>query len=101
MNTENTCPNCGRSADIVPLTKHHVIPKVRGGKNGTVMVLCNDCHVFLNTQYTPAEQQQILGTQELVLADEAMQKFARFAAKQTSTVAQHDSHHRKRKRGNR
>lgn len=95
---DSSCLNCSRSSDIVILTKHHVIPRSRGGKGGLLMILCDDCHTFLNTQYTAKEQASMLGTVELVLADAKMRNFGKFAAKQASGLSHRESRSRRSKR---
>lgn len=94
---EDRCPNCGRDSSQVQLTKHHLVPRSRGGKNSETMLLCDDCHTFLNTQYTPAEQEQLSEVRKL-LADPRMRRFGKFAAKQRGGIKHRDSKRRRAKR---
>lgn len=93
----HVCPNCRRDDTVVPITRHHLIPIIRGGKKGPMMPLCEDCHRFLNTQYTPAEQEQ-LSNPAALLADEKMARFGRFAARQNGQIKQRESRERRARR---
>lgn len=92
------CVNCGRDATRVPMTAHHLHPKVRGGKDGPTCPLCVDCHRFLNTQYTENEQRDRFPTADALRTDGAMMKFSLFARKQHKRVFQVESRRRKAKR---
>ena len=85
------CGNCQRDESSVDITRHHLRPVVRGGKNGETMLLCVDCHGHLHSQYTENHLRDFLSKPELVVADDAMIKFARFASKQRGQVRKRDS----------
>lgn len=94
---DGVCPNCGRDGSQVQLTRHHLVPKSRGGRRGDTLTLCVDCHTFLNTQYTPAEQEQ-LSQPERLLADPRMRRFGRFASRQRGGIKHRESRQRRSRR---
>jgi len=77
------CPNCTR---IMGLTKHHLVPKVKGGKEGPIMWICRDCHSQLHVLYDNNFLRDFRSTKIEVLADPAMRKFGKFAAKQSGGI---------------
>jgi hypothetical protein len=92
------CLNCGRNEEIVGITKHHCIPQVKGGKKGPVMDLCSDCHGQIHVLYTPNHLRDLLNTPELVVADEQMRKFGKYARKQNGRIKKREGKERRRKR---
>lgn len=90
------CTNCHRDESTVIQTTHHLIPVVKGGKNKETIPLCQDCHNFLNTQFTESQQRDLLFTKELLVTNEKMAAFAKFARKQNKKVKQRESNERYR-----
>ena len=82
------CKLCHR--DYVVLSEHHLIPKMLHRKlrkkykkdvlNKTITV-CVDCHRHIHVLYTEKELFRNYHTLELILNDEAIQKFIKFARK--------------------
>lgn len=91
---QGTCPNCNR--DIM-LTKHHLIPKVKGGKSGPVMWICRDCHSHLHMLHDNNFLRDFRKTEMEVLADPEMRKFGKFASKQDGRIKKRAPKHRRRK----
>jgi len=89
MITDN-CPNCGR---LCELTKHHLIPKNKKGKNReeNYFYLCTDCHTQLHLLYCNSILRDVLNTKENILADEQMIKFRKFARKQQGKIKRRQS----------
>jgi hypothetical protein len=46
------CCLCGRAFARAGLTKHHCLPKSRGGTAEDVELLCSMCHGMVHTTYT-------------------------------------------------
>lgn len=92
------CPNCGRSSDLVEITRHHlsVRSRVRGRDKGPTMPLCEDCHRQLNALYDERTQATLLGTAESLLGDVEMRKFGRWAARQRKRVKRRQARGRRR-----
>jgi len=84
------CELCKRDID---LTKHHLIPKSKDGDSddSNYMYLCKDCHSQIHLLYTNAYLRDFLNTKELVLGDEKLIKFAKFAKKQTKRISKKQS----------
>lgn len=82
------CPTCGRQEPLIKMTKHHMVPKHKGGKSEeeNYIWLCGDCHTQLHLLYDNAYLRDNLNSAELVLADDRLKKFGRFAAKQTKRI---------------
>jgi hypothetical protein len=46
------CGLCGRPFDRARLTKHHCLPRERGGTVEDVELLCSQCHSMVHATYT-------------------------------------------------
>src|SRR5947209_5739545 len=46
------CALCGRPFDPARLTKHHCLPRERGGSAEDVELLCSQCHGMVHATYT-------------------------------------------------
>lgn len=90
--TPECCELCNRE---VPLTFHHLIPKMVQGRNyfkknfkkedferGTY--LCRKCHSGIHKLYNEMTLAKEFNTLEALKADEAVMKHARWASKQKS-----------------
>jgi hypothetical protein len=49
---ELTCSLCGRAFRRSALTKHHCLPKEKGGTQEDVELLCPQCHGMVHATYT-------------------------------------------------
>ena len=50
------CPLCGRPVpDGAPQSLHHLVPKLKGGKGGPVVLLHQICHNEIHVTLTEAE----------------------------------------------
>lgn len=90
---DGICPNCGRS---IKLTRHHLIPKVKGGEDDVIMLICRDCHSQLHMLYDNNFLRDFRKTEMEVLADPAMRKFGKFASKQKKNIKKVAPKHRRR-----
>lgn len=71
------CLVCGRPLGSTGISKHHIVPKSRGGKE--VIELHNICHEKLHRTFTNKELESIIFT--AVLEHEEIQKFIKWVAK--------------------
>ena len=73
---------------------------VKGGKNedSNYFYLCKDCHAQLHLLYDENYLRDNLSTPKLILEDEKMIKFAKFASKQKSRIKKKVSNERRKKR---
>lgn len=88
-----SCPNCNRQEPAINLTKHHMVPKHKGGKNeeANYLWLCGDCHSQLHLLYDNRYLRDSLYNEGLILDDEQMIKFGKFAAKQSGYITRRAS----------
>lgn len=52
MDTSLLCSLCGRPFTRRQLTKHHCLPKEKGGTSDHVELLCSQCHGMVHATYT-------------------------------------------------
>lgn len=76
-----SCPLCGREIPRHLESKHHLIPKLKGGTNGPIAVLHRACHSKIHAVFTEAELARSYHTTEQLLTNPEMQKFVRWIAK--------------------
>ena len=72
-------------------SKHHLVPKSRVGEE--TVAICSDCHRQLHALFTLAELEREFSTVEALKNSPAMQKWIRWAGKQSGgRVAVRTSH---------
>jgi len=74
------CPLCQRAGDFLTPSKHHLVPKSRGGT--TVAEICMDCHRQIHALFTLPELARDFGTLDALRTSEPMQKWIKWAGKQ-------------------
>lgn len=80
------CPLCQRP--IPPEARqslHHLIPKLKGGKGGLVVLLHQICHSEIHATLTEAELARDFATIEALRAHPRLEKFIRWVAKRPPT----------------
>lgn len=84
------CELCNRD---IELTKHHLIPKSKNGDSddSNYIYLCKDCHSQIHLLYPNTYLRDFLNTRELILADDQLIKFAKFAKKQNKRISKKQS----------
>ncbi|MEO0773531.1 MAG: HNH endonuclease [Pseudomonadota bacterium] len=76
------CPLCGRPIPPdVRQSQHHLIPKLKGGKGGPVVLLHQICHNEIHATLTEAELARDYSTVEALRAHPRLAKFIRWVAK--------------------
>jgi hypothetical protein len=56
MATDPICPLCGRPIPAdVPASRHHLVPRLKGGKGGETVLLHHICHKEIHATLTEAE----------------------------------------------
>ncbi|MHA6345035.1 HNH endonuclease family protein [Roseivivax sp. CAU 1761] len=76
------CPLCGRP--IPPGAKqswHHLVPKLKGGKAGPVVLLHQICHNEIHTTFTEAELARDFASIAALRAHPRMARFLAWVAK--------------------
>jgi hypothetical protein len=77
------CPLCGRDIPPELESRHHLVPKLKGGKTraDNIVVLHRPCHDKVHACFTETELARSYATIEALRADPAIDKFARWIAK--------------------
>lgn len=76
------CPLCGRAIPAdVPQSLHHLVPKLKGGTKGPVVLLHHICHKEIHARFTEAELAQRFNSVEAILSEGRMADFLAWVAK--------------------
>jgi len=74
--TDPLCPLCLRPIPPdVPQSLHHLVPRLKGGKGGAVVLLHHICHKEIHARFTESELARSFHTVEALRASERMQPF--------------------------
>jgi len=80
------CPLCGRPIPKdVPQSLHHLIPKLKGGKGGPVVLMHHICHGEVHATLTEAELARDYSTPEALRAHPRLAKFVAWVAKRPAS----------------
>jgi hypothetical protein len=80
INSVFHCELCKREVGI--LTRHHLVPKSRGGRGGNVIMLCVSCKDQIHRLFTNKELERVYNTLEKILGDERVKNYIRWIRKQ-------------------
>ena len=76
------CALCGRAIPPdVAQSLHHLIPKLKGGKGGPVVLLHHICHKEIHASLTEAELARSYNTPEALRAHPRLSKFIAWVAR--------------------
>lgn len=82
MTEPPTCPLCLRPIpEGVPQSLHHLVPKLKGGKGGAVVLLHHICHKEIHARFSEAELARLYNTPEALCAAPEMAGFLAWVAK--------------------
>ena len=74
--TEPICPLCGRPIpEGVKQSRHHLVPKLKGGKGGPTVLLHHICHREIHATLTEAELAAEYHTIDALRAHPRLAKF--------------------------
>jgi hypothetical protein len=84
MDAPPICPLCARPIPAdVPQSLHHLIPKLKGGKGGPVVLLHHICHREIHATLTEAELARDYNTPDALRAHPRLAKFIAWVAKRS------------------
>lgn len=79
---QNNCVICDRElGDENTISKHHLVPKSKGGRHGETILIHNICHQKIHSLFTEKELRDNYQTVEKLRANEEMQKFKKWVSK--------------------
>ena len=91
MDSVKYCPICSRELGSAASTsRHHLIPKSRGGRYGETITIHNICHQKIHSLFTERELKDHYHTVERLLSHEDMQKFIKWVAKKDKDFYQYN-----------
>ena len=77
-----TCPLCLRPIPAgVPQSRHHLIPKLRGGKGGETVLLHQVCHSTIHKTLSETDLARNYATTEALRAHPELRRFFDWVAK--------------------
>ena len=75
------CPLCGRPIPPeVPQSRHHLVPRLRGGKGGKAVLLHAICHAEIHATLTETELARAYPTIEALRAHPRIARFVAWVA---------------------
>lgn len=74
------CELCERDVEVI--TKHHLIPKSKGGTLETSADLCRTCHSTVHNRFSNQELALVYNTLESLKNAESMQGYLKWIKKQ-------------------
>ncbi|MFK8104578.1 MAG: HNH endonuclease [Saprospiraceae bacterium] len=90
-----TCVICERALGDKNISKHHLIPKSKGGSKFETILIHNICHQKIHSIFSEKELKDTYHTVEALKQTEEIQKFVQWVAKKDSSFYQRN---RRRKR---
>ncbi|MCV2867216.1 HNH endonuclease [Defluviimonas sp. WL0002] len=76
------CPLCGRPIPPdVPQSQHHLVPKMRGGKGGPVVLLHHICHREIHATLSETQLARNFATIESLRSHPRLAKFIDWVAR--------------------
>lgn len=79
MTENHLCELCNRNVSII--TRHHLIPKQKGGSNYKTICLCITCHKQIHALFTNTELATLYNSMESLKSNERIVKFLKFVEK--------------------
>lgn len=75
------CPFCGRPIPAQVQSRHHLVPRLRGGKGGETVLLHRICHKETHASLSETELARHYSMIEALLAHPRLARFAAWMAK--------------------
>ena len=75
------CLICERELGSKNISKHHLIPKSKGGKNSETILIHNICHQKIHSVFTEKELKEEFHTIDKLKGNEEIIKFIKWVSK--------------------
>lgn len=79
------CALCGRAFDPARLTRHHCLPREKGGKQEHVEMMCSQCHGMVHATYTNQTLAALYPTIDQLRQAPELTAFLRWVRKQPAS----------------
>lgn len=79
------CGVCGRAFERSGLTKHHCLPKSKGGTSEDVELICSQCHSMVHATFTNATLEALYPTLPALRKAPELQAYIKWVRKQPPT----------------
>ena len=79
------CQLCGRSFPRAGLTRHHCLPKAKGGTEDHVELMCGQCHTMVHATFTNATLAALYPTVAELRKAAELAPYIRWVRKQPAT----------------
>ena len=86
-----TCPICSRTLGKINTSKHHLIPKSRGGKDSELIEIHNICHQKIHSVFTLKELRDHYNSVEELISHEEISKFIKWVSKKAPEFYQRNA----------
>ena len=93
---DQRCPLCERELGEVNISRHHLTPKSKGGKNGPTIMLHNICHQKIHSVFSEKQLKTEYHTIEKLKSNEEIAKFIKWVAKKDASFYQFNKRINKR-----
>jgi hypothetical protein len=90
------CGLCGRGFSRSDLTKHHCLPKSKGGTSDDVSMICSQCHGMVHATYTNRTLAAAYPSIEELRRAPELAAYIRWARKQPATRKKRNKQRRHR-----
>lgn len=85
------CPICNRILGEINISKHHLIPKSRGGKDSELIEIHNICHQKIHSVFTLKELKDHYNSVEKLVEHEELAKFIKWVSKKAPEFYQRNA----------
>jgi hypothetical protein len=79
------CGLCGRAFLRSGLTRHHCLPRQKGGSSEDIELLCSQCHSMVHATYTNRTLASQYATLDELRRAPELEKYIRWVRKQPAT----------------
>jgi 5-methylcytosine-specific restriction protein A len=90
------CALCGRPFDAVRLTRHHCLPRQKGGDQNDVALICSQCHGMVHATFTNATLAALYPTIHKLREAPELEAFLKWVGKQPPTRRKRNAPRRKK-----